>query len=288
MKTSLPLIIATASVLSANLSNAETEVVAFWDFGTSFDFDDGADGPNNQDFQASSFGVDNTVSGNANFQAFLGEADELDDNGGSGFISYTSPVSGITYGPSRTVRWDDLAGGGDDFSIAGNSLFNIARGSNPPVADDFGNDALIYLTLDLTGYQDLQFRFDIEGTPGQIDLDDPTAPIVDTLPNEFDVFYRTTGPNGTWFRPDDLNNIDIDFFDYTPVDPENQFGETGFIPLGSALDNQPQVEIIIADFDGNDELEIDNFEIVANAIPEPTSLLLLLSTGIGLSMRRRR
>ena len=146
-------------------------------------------------------------------------------------------------------------------------LFNVVRGDDAAEEDDFGNDALIYLTFDATGFQDLQFRFDIEGTPGQPDPNNPNAEIEDTLPTQFDVFIRTTGPNGTWFRPDELNNIEIEFFDYDPVDPENQFGETGYISLGSALDNASQVEIIFNDFDGetaNDEMEIDNFEIVGN------------------------
>ena len=248
-------------------ANAQTDVIAFWDFGTDFDFSDGGDGPNQQDFPASEFGVDNTVSNNANFVAFLGNAGNLDNNGGSGFVSYTSPVSGITVGPSRAVKWDDLRGGGVDFDINGQTIFNVMRGNNPAAEDDFGNDALIYLTFDATGFQDLQFRFDIEGTPGQPDPNNPNAEIEDTLPTQFDVFIRTTGPNGTWFRPDELNNIEIEFFDYDPVDPENQFGETGYISLGSALDNASQVEIIFNDFDGetaNDEMEIDNFEIVGN------------------------
>ena len=263
----IPALLAATCFLFPSQANAQTDVIAFWDFGTDFDFADGFDGPNAQDFPASEFGVDNTVSNNANFQAFLGDAANLDCNGGGGFVSYTSPVSGITVGPSRTVKWDDLRGGGDDFDINGQTIFNVMRGNNPAAEDDFGNDALIYLTFDATGFQDLQFRFDIEGTPGQPDPNNPNAEIEDTLPTQFDVFIRTTGPNGTWFRPDELNNIEIEFFDYDPVDPENQFGETGYISLGSALDNASQVEIIFNDFDGetaNDEMEIDNFEIVGN------------------------
>ena len=263
----IPALLAATCFLFPSQANAQTDVIAFWDFGTDFDFADGFDGPNAQDFPASEFGVDNTVSNNANFQAFLGDAANLDCNGGGGFVSYTSPVSGITVGPSRTVKWDDLRGGGDDFDINGQTIFNVIRGDNDAAEDDFGNDALSYLSFNATGFQDLQFRFDIEGTPGQPDPNNPNAEIEDTLPTQFDVFIRTTGPNGTWFRPDELNNIEIEFFDYDPVDPENQFGETGYISLGSALDNASQVEIIFNDFDGetaNDEMEIDNFEIVGN------------------------
>ena len=194
----IPALLAATCFLFPSQANAQTDVIAFWDFGTDFDFADGFDGPNAQDFPASEFGVDNTVSNNANFQAFLGDAANLDCNGGGGFVSYTSPVSGITVGPSRTVKWDDLRGGGDDFDINGQTIFNVIRGDNDAAEDDFGNDALIYLTFDATGFQDLQFRFDIEGTPGQPDPNNPNAEIEDTLPTQFDVFIRTTGPNGTW------------------------------------------------------------------------------------------
>ena len=132
----VPALLAATCFLSPNRANAQTDVIAFWDFGTDFDFDDGGDGPNTQDFAASEFGVDNTVSNNANLQAFLGNAGNLDNNGGSGFMSYTSPVSGITVGPSRTVRWTDLRGGGDDFDINGQTLFNVMRGENPAEGRD--------------------------------------------------------------------------------------------------------------------------------------------------------
>ena len=148
--------------------------------------------------------------------------------------------------------------------IAGQTEFNVSTGGDPAELDDFGEDALLYITLDGTGFQDLQIRFDLEGTPGEPDPDDPDADF-STLPTEFDIFYRTTGPNGTWFRPDELNNIEVTFADADPTDPDpdNQIASTNFISLTAALDSQSQIEIIINDFDnnGNDELEIDNVEI---------------------------
>ena len=284
-------LLAATCFLSPNDANAQTDVIAFWDFGVEYDFDDGGDGPNKLNFDAVTFGVDNTASGNANLQAYLGEADELDDNGGGGFLSYTSPISGIPYGPSRTVKFDDLAGGGDDFDIGGRTIFDVSTGGDPAEPDDFGNDALLYITLDASNFQDLALRFDLEGTPGEPDPADPDADF-STLPDSFDIFYRTTGADGTWFR--DLNNFEVTFADQDPAnpDPDNQVASTGFISLTEALNNASQLEIIINDFDrnGNDELEIDNLEIVGNVatVPEPSSAGLLMLAGMGLIGLRRR
>jgi hypothetical protein len=55
--------------------------------------------PSKLDFAAD---LDATATGDANLQAYLSKADELDDNGG-GYVSYTSPASGITDGPTRSL-----------------------------------------------------------------------------------------------------------------------------------------------------------------------------------------
>jgi hypothetical protein len=274
---SLALLLAACS-FNLDHATAQTDVVAFWGFQQSFDFGDGADGPNFQDHSAD---VDNTSSGGANLQTYMGDAGKLDDNGGGGFTSYTSPVSGATFGESRTVKWDDLSGSGGDFSIAGQTLFNVDfnDGLGPVSGEDFGNDALVYITLDGTGFQDFQFRFDIEGTP--FDPDPPIDPVTGSpeepesfLPDEVDVFYRTTGPGGTWFRA--FNNFDLTFGPIDPANPNNQAGDTGgYVSLDAALDNAPQIEIIFSDFDsdGNGEMELDNIEIVANPTEPPAFLL---------------
>lgn len=244
------------------------DVVAFWGFADDYDFS--ATDPTHQDFAAD---VDATA-GVANLQAFRGEGEDLDDNGGGGFVSYTSPVSGITYDPTRTIKWDDLKGGGDDFDIGGVTDFTVDTGEGPE-QDQFGNDALIYLTLDGSGYQDFEFRFDVEGTPGD-------------LPASFDVYYRLGGA-GTWYRDASHNNIALSFADYSTPDPENQYADSGYIALSSLLNNQSQIELIINDFDesGNSEMEIDNFEITANAVPEPATCGLLLMTACGIYGRRK-
>ncbi|QEG23874.1 PEP-CTERM sorting domain-containing protein [Mariniblastus fucicola] len=262
----------TIALISLSTANAD-DVVAFWGWTNDYDFS--ATAPTKMDFAGD---VDNTVAGDANLQIFLGDAANFDHNGGGGFVSYTSAASGITYDPTRTAKWDDLKGGGDDFDIGGNSSFMVDKNDGAgALADDFGNDALMYLTIDGSGYQDFQFRFDIESTPGD-------------LAESFDVFYRVGG-NGTWFRDTAQNNIPLSYMDYPTADPENQFADSGFISLNSMLNNQSQIEIIVSDFAefGNSELEIDNFEITAVAVPEPTSgvLLIVLATA-GLVQRRRK
>ena len=146
---SLALLLAACS-LNLNHAHAQTDVVAFWGFQQTFNFDDGADGPNMQDHLAD---VDNTAAGGANLQTFMGDAGRLDDNGVGGFASYTSPVSGAIFAASRTIKWDDLSGPGDDFSINGVSLFTVDFNDDlgPIAGEDFGNDALVYITLDGTG-----------------------------------------------------------------------------------------------------------------------------------------
>lgn len=235
------------------------EVVAFWGFAEDYNFDSN---PNKQDFAAD---VDNTVTGNANLQAFLGNADELDDNGGGGFLPYTSPTSGVVYGITRTIKWDDLKGSGDDFDIGGVSEFLVDKNDgNPAALDDFSNDALMYITLDGSDFADFEIRFDVEGTPGD-------------LPDSFDIFYRVGG-TGQWNRDADQNNLMLAFREYDPVDPENQFASSNSIALSSVLNGQSQIELIINDFaeNGNGEMEIDNIEIIASRIPEPSALVVVL------------
>jgi len=276
----------TAFCLTLSFASTQAaDVVAFWGFASDYDF---PGNPNKQDFAADA----GTAMATANLQAFLGledlededmdgefDNDELDNNGGGGFLPYTSPTSGITYQPTRTVKWDDLKGGGDDFDIGGQTEFAVdKKDGQGALAEDFGNDALMYITLDGTGYSDFELRFDIEGTPGD-------------LPSTFDVFYRVGG-TGTWFREFDQDEIDLNFMDYDPIDDENQFARSGQIPLAALLNNQSQIEIIVNDFaeNGNGEMEIDNIEIIGTAVPEPSSALLALAATIacGVRLRRRR
>ncbi|MCA9186093.1 MAG: hypothetical protein R3E01_29740 [Pirellulaceae bacterium] len=264
------LLLSLATICCASRVGSAREVVAFWGFADDYNFDTN---PNYQDFAAD---VDGTVLSDANLQAFLGVADALDDNGGNGFVPYTSPTSAIFYDVTKTLKFDDLKGGGDDFAIAGSSTFDVDKNDgNGPQPDNFSNDALMYITLDGTGYQDFEIRFDVEGTPA-------------SLPTSFDIFYRTGGA-GTWSREPAQNNIGLSFVDYTPADPENQYADSGVISLSSLLNNASKVEIIINDFAeaGNGEMEIDNVEITAAVVPEPASWVALVIGVVLLLLRSR-
>jgi hypothetical protein len=268
--------LAIATLLFAQLGLAShsmaRDVIAFWSFDTSYDF---TSNPNKQDFLADA----GTQMGMANLQAYLGNAGNLDNNGGSGFVPYTSPTSGLTYQETFTLKYDDLAGGGNNFDIGGVTTFQVDKNDGAgALADNFGNDALVYITLDGTGYEDFQIRFDVEATPGA------------DLPESFDIFFRTGATGGVWYRETVQNNIPLSYVDYSPADPENQYANSGVISLSSILNGASPIEIILNDFseNGNDEMELDNIEITANrTVPEPGSLVLVAVAAISVAGRRR-
>jgi hypothetical protein len=272
MKKAALIVCALAALFASHSFAHAREVVAFWGFASDYDF---VTNPNKQDFAPD---VDGTLAGNANLQAYLGVADNLDNNGGSGFVTYTSPTSGIFYDVTRTLKFDDLKGGGDDFDIGGVTSFPIDKSDGAgPLAGGFGNDALLYITLDGTGYQDFQIRFDADAE-------------TEDHPTSFDIFFRTAATSGVWYRLSDQNNIPLNFVDYTPADPENMYAESGIVSLSSIL-NGASIELIINDFaegPGNGELEFDNIEITANrTVPEPGTLMLVAAGLLGFAISRR-
>ena len=272
IKSNTPVICSLLSLMAVGSASAASTVVARWTFDADFEFID----TTKQTFSPE---TDSTGGAPAMATAFIGDFANFDSNGGGGNLGFTSEVDGMNFAPSRTIKWDDLKGGGVDFDIGGITEFSVDKNDGAgPLPDDFGNDALIYLTLDSTNYQNLEIRFDVEGTPGD-------------LPETFDLFYRIGGAGNTWQRDVDANNIGLTFQDFDPVDLENQFARSGQISLNGALDGASQVEIILNDFAdlGNNEMEIDNIEISGDLVPEPSSaLLILLSAGLVAGRRQRK
>lgn len=263
------LTLAAALGLAGVASAQSRQVVAYWGLLEDYEFDETL---TKLDFPAD---VDATAAGDARLEAFLGDPENLDHNGGSGF-EYTSPISGLSYDGTRTIKYDDVRGGGDEFDIADTTEFSIDRNDGMgPQPGSFGNDGLMYVTLDGSGWTDFELRFDIEGAP-------------DSLPNTFDIFYRVGGA-GPWFREASQNNIPLSFADYDPPDPDNQFASSGQIMLPIALNGQSQIQLMISDFaeNGNGEMEIDNIEISALPVPEPSALVLIGSVAFALLRRRR-
>jgi hypothetical protein len=273
MKKAAAVLCALAALLIFHPLASAREVVAFWGFADAYNF---AGDPNKQDFSPN---VDGTFAGNANLQAYLGVAAQLDNNGGSGFVTYTSPTSGLFYDVSNTLKFDDIRGGGNNFDIGGVTTFQVDKNDGAgALPDNFGNDALMYITLDGTGYQDFQIRFDAEAEP-------------DELPSSFDLFFRTGATGGIWYRETVQNNIPLSFVDYVPADPENKVADSGMISLASILNGAAPIEIILNDFaeNGNGELELDNIEITANrTVPEPGSLAILCAVALLAMLHRRK
>ena len=140
----------------------------------------------------------------------------------------------------------------------------------------------MYVLFDGTGFRDFQFRFDLEGTPN-----DPLDPDNQILPEDFNISYRITGPDGVFFLENNVELFQVGLPDELNENQRLDTGE-GYFSLSSELDNASTIEIVINDFDGNDELEFDNFEIVATSIPEPSSASLLMLVCMGVASRRRR
>jgi hypothetical protein len=179
------------------------------------------DGPDTGDY-SETVKVNNTV---GTPQIFIQKADK--DANGKGGTSYMSSDSGVLYDATRAAGWDDFAKSGGD------------------------NDGEIIIALNTTGFTDLFIRFDLR------------AESVDDLFNRLDFDYSLS--------PLDDENGTMDFQGGTAVDIANNlnvnlvnnvWGVFEFDLSGvTALNDQGIVNLRLNDFQGNDELIVDNVEI---------------------------
>ncbi len=206
------------------------------------------DGPDGSDY-SEAVKVNNTA---GTPQIFIQKADK-DGNGKNG-ASYMSSDSGVSYDATRAGGWDDFAKSGGD------------------------NDGEIIISLNTTGFKDLFIRFDLR------------AESVDDLFNRLDFDYSLSAledENGTMAfqggtAVDIANNFDVSLVN-------NVWGVFEFDLSGvTALNDLGIVNLRLNDFQGNDELIVDNVEIIGAAIPEPSSLTLALLACLLVRWRRRR
>jgi hypothetical protein len=248
------------------MAESEREVVLFFDF------------PFPEDFPGSSAPVNywpfETDVGSRAATGFLtafigaainGDKPNLDPDGGKG-IFYTSNTSGTSYAATRSLHFEDLKGKGDDFEIDGSSVILQDRGQGT-VEENFSNDANVYIYLDGQNYSDFELRFDVQ--------------VEETTPaTSFDLFYRTTGAHGVFYRAENNTSLNID----------SEFNGSATVTLPAALDRQSNIEIILTDFDegdvANGDLELDNIEITA--VPEPGAALGAITTALGVGALRKK
>lgn len=244
-------------------------VVAFWNFPTEDDFPLDDAPVHYWNFEPST-GIRSEAS---LLTAFIGKLmnntnPNLDPNGGKG-MEYTSTVTGTHYAESRSLHFEDLNGKGDLFEIDGSTTALQDRGLGTEERD-FSNDALLYIQLDGSELEDFRLRFDVN-----VDKSTPAE--------SFDLFFRTTGEGGIWYRDESYDNLSLN------INPNTSDG-TVAISLPAALDNEPYIELILNDFDegevANSDLEIDNLEITA--VPEAGSALGAFTSALTLGFLRNR
>ena len=124
-----------------------------------------------------------------------------------------------------------------------------------------------YIYFDGQGFSDFELRFDVQ--------------VEETTPaTSFDLFYRTTGAGGVFYRAENNTSLNID----------SEFNGSATVILPAALDRQSNIEIILTDFDegevANGDLEFDNIEITA--VPEPGAALGAITTALGVGALRKK
>ena len=180
------------------------------------------------------------------------------DSNGKGGNAFSDGAFGIDSADGRSIAWDDVAKSGD-------------------------NDAELFLVFSTAGFKDIQISFDLQGN-----LDGGIA--------SYDVKYDNSDledivdPNGSGTMIKDFaGGISTDFLNNAPITTTDEYMRFSIDLTGAVgVDNQSTLAVRIDDIRENDDARFDNFLVTGTAIPEPSSLGLVLLGFASIAARRRK
>ena len=248
---SLSLMIASAMILTQPAYGQD--VIAFFDFNDGFVVEDETA----------------QIVHNASIGSGLIYQQRADTDGnGKGGNPYANALLGINVIDGQSIAWDDVAKSGP-------------------------NDAELFITFSTTGFENIELSYDGEGNDeGGISAYDIKY---DANPLEDIVFEGNTikdfaGGNSTFWDDDFTDDVEAgnnlalaavpDVFTRFTID---------FSPIAAA-NNQSFFAVRFDDIDENDDFRLDNVLVTGTpiAVPEPSSLALVISGCIATMLRRRR
>lgn len=250
----LALFLATCS-LTLNHANAQTDVIAFWNFNDAND-----PGVPDETIRIDYSAVPGIGIGAGT--VYMQRADT--DGNGKGGNAFTDAVLGLNESAGRSIAWDDFAKGGSD------------------------NDAELFISTSTIGYENIVFSFDVQGNAeldggfNEYDVKFDTQALVEVLDPE----------TSTTMIVDFAGGISTDVFNNQPIvtSPDSFDRFTLDFSGFAAVNNQANFSIRLDDFSGNDDVRFDNFLITGTplAVPEPGSLIGMTMVALGFASRRRR
>lgn len=243
-----------ALLLTTVCSNADANtVIAFFDFNNGFEVDD-----------ESPQIVHNATRGSGTL--YQQRADT--DGNGKGGVAFNDTSLNIDAADGRAMAWDDISKSGD-------------------------NDAEFFIETSTLGFSDIRIRFDIQGNNVVSGSGDPRTPVAYDFKFDTNMLSDVTNPGDVIGTIKDFQNgMSTDVLNNQPIATNGDSFITEVIDLSAitAVNNQSTIAFRLDDFDGNDDMRIDNVTItgVATAVPEPGSLAVLSLVGFAARFRRRK
>lgn len=239
----LPALVIAAPVQAASTLNSDTvAALAFWSFQT----------------DASNTAYQSDISRQKGFSGtpslvFTGTA--------------LQAASGTNNGAQFTFDDHNYAGGGETRAIAWQHTTTSA----------WVNDKSFTLTLNTTGFSDLNIRFDARTAAN------PTPH--SQAPSSYTVFYSIDGGSNwvettlpaAWTADAAYHEVSLDFSGYTDLNNQND------VRIRFNLDDGPASAPEVST---TRNVRVDNF--LVTAVPEPSAVLLSAFTVLGVTWRRRR